>query len=102
MADIYKDIDEVIARQLTGEQSTEDEMLISQWLATDEANVQYYTQLQRLWNVAPSLQPPLGQSIDTEAALRKVKMVSPRLRPSLLRSDCHCGMLWLLRLLYAC
>lgn len=73
MAEFYNDIDEVIARQLSGEQSAEDEALIAQWLATDEANAQYYTQLRRLWSVAPSVQPPLDQSIDTEAALQKVK-----------------------------
>jgi transmembrane sensor len=73
MVELYNDIDEVIARQLSGEQSAEDEALIARWLAADEANAQYYRQLKRLWSVAPSVLPPLDQSIDTEAALRKVK-----------------------------
>jgi transmembrane sensor len=73
MTDNYNNIDELIARCLTGEQSSADESVLNNWLSESPDNAAYFRQIQRLWALPPVAQYPESTSIDTEAALRKVK-----------------------------
>lgn len=67
------DIDDLLAKQLAGENSPDEAAAVQTWLAESPDNQRYFAGLQQLWDDAPSAaaQPP--RAVDTEAALQKVK-----------------------------
>ena len=67
------DIDDLLAKQLAGENSPDEAAAVQAWLAQSPDNQRYFAGLQQLWDDAPkaAAQPP--RAVDTEAALQKVK-----------------------------
>jgi len=78
MPDNYSDIDELLAKRLAGETAPEEEQTIDRWLAAAAENRQYFEGLQRLWQQAAQARTLVPQSVDVEAALRKVKAAFPQ------------------------
>lgn len=78
-----EDIDDLLAKQLAGENSPEEAATVQAWLAESPENQQYFAGLQQLWNDVPSAATPPPRAVDTEAALLRVKdqlRVQPRAR----------------------
>lgn len=70
MAQRYTDIDELLARILSGEAAEGDSAQLDAWLAASDDNRRYFESLQRIWANA---QPPAAAQFDPEKALQKVK-----------------------------
>ena len=66
-------IDELLAKHLAGECSPEEEEAIGRWLAETPAHQKYLTDLHWLWERSPAGFAPAPRTVDTEAALRRVK-----------------------------
>lgn len=67
------DIDDLLAKQLAGENSPDETATVQAWLAESPENQQYFAGLQQLWDDAPSAATPPPRAVDTEAALLRVK-----------------------------
>ncbi len=67
------DIDELIAKHLTGEILTEEQTRLENWLAQSEKNRQYYRQMEQLWQKSLLGKMPFPRSLDVEAALASTK-----------------------------
>lgn len=67
------DMDEIIAKRLTGEISEAENAWLEQWLAQSAVNRRYFEQMQGLWQRSGSGQYTLSRPIDVEAALAKTK-----------------------------
>ena len=67
------DIDDLLAKQLAGENSPDEAAAVQAWLTQSPDNQHYFAGLQQLWDDVPSAaaQPP--RAVDTEAALLRVK-----------------------------
>lgn len=66
-------IDELLAKHLAGETSSEEESTLQQWLGEAPENRQYMSDLQWLWEQSPEGRPAPSRDVDTEAALSRVK-----------------------------
>ena len=72
--DIFDEkIDELLAKQLAGECSREEEQTLEQWLAESPEHRKHLEELQWLWERSSKAQPPAPRPVDTEAALTRVK-----------------------------
>jgi len=69
----FENIDELIAKRLTGEIGDAEQVILMQWLQTSEVNQQYYDQMQQLWQKSVSAQTVLEKNPDIEAALNRTK-----------------------------
>lgn len=67
------DIDEIIAKRLTGEISEAESAWLEQWLSQSTVNRRYFEQMQGLWQQSGAGRPALSHPIDVEAALAKTK-----------------------------
>lgn len=68
-----EDIDDLLAKQLAGENSPDEAAAVQAWLTQSPDNQQYFAGLQQLWDDAPSAAAPPPRAVDTEAALLRVK-----------------------------
>ena len=73
MAEFYKDIDVLLAKQLAGEANADELKVVESWLAESSENRAYFDGLKRLWQEAPQVRTGPEWEVDTEAALKKVK-----------------------------
>lgn len=73
MQENYTDMDDLLAKQLAGENSPDETARVQAWLAESSANKRYFAGLQQLWDDVPSAIPVWSRAVDTEAALQKVK-----------------------------
>lgn len=67
------DIDERIAKYLSGESTAEEQVWLEQWLSSTVENRRYFEQLQRLWQMAEGARPALPRILDVARALEKTK-----------------------------
>lgn len=67
------DIDERIARHLSGEITLEEQLLLEKWLAESSDNLRYFKQMNQLWKQSELEKMPLARPIDVESALAKTK-----------------------------
>jgi ferric-dicitrate binding protein FerR (iron transport regulator) len=67
------DIDERIAKHLTGELSEAEQALLEKWVAASEENQQYFQQMERLWQHSILGRQGLSKEVDVEAALKRTK-----------------------------
>ena len=70
------EIDDLIAKVLTDEATTEDKQELSQWLDDSPENRQYFDDLKRLWSKSADALPPEysgSMAVDTNAAWSKVQ-----------------------------
>jgi transmembrane sensor len=73
MNDLYANIDELLAKNLAGESSPEEDSVIRGWLQSAPDNEQYFGELQRLWRQIPGGRPTPARAVNTETALLRVK-----------------------------
>lgn len=69
----FENIDELIAKRLTGEINDDEQAILIQWLQTSEANQLYFDQMQQLWQKSVIAQAVLDDAPDVEAALNRTK-----------------------------
>jgi len=74
MNHLYEHIEELIAKFLAGEATPEEAVLLQSWRAESDENQHYFEDLQQLWAQAPQARQQPPRSVDTEAALLKVKV----------------------------
>ncbi len=67
------DIDERIAKHLTGEMAAEEQAWLEKWLAESPDNRQYFNQMQQLWQKSDLGKRNLQRPLDVEAALLRTK-----------------------------
>lgn len=67
------DIDERIAKHLTGEITPEEQAGLEKWLGESSENGRYFEQMRRLWQQSDLAKPELAREIDVEAALQRTK-----------------------------
>ncbi|MBC7776559.1 MAG: FecR domain-containing protein [Phycisphaerae bacterium] len=67
------DIDELIAKHLTGEMAAEEQALLEKWLVESPDNRQYFDQMQRLWQKSDLGKRALSKPLDVEDALLRTK-----------------------------
>ncbi len=73
MPDLNAEIDELLAKLLAGEASTEETSEVEDWLDDSAANRRYFADLKSIWQHAGAVQITPAYPIDTEAALLKIK-----------------------------
>ena len=73
MAQFDKNIDALLAKHLAGECSPEEENTVRLWLAAAPENKRQLADLVWLWERAPNGLPRPPRTVDTEAALQRVK-----------------------------
>jgi transmembrane sensor len=73
MHDLYANIDELLAKNLAGESTPEEDTVIRGWLQSTPDNTQYFDELRRLWRQIPESRSAPVRVVDTEAALLRVK-----------------------------
>lgn len=73
MEESYQHIEEIIAKSLAGESSADEQALLDSWRSESDENRRYFDDLKRVWAAAGAAKTPAGRTIDTEAALLKVK-----------------------------
>lgn len=73
MKENYTNIDELLAKRLTGEATTSEEETVDAWLQESADNRRYFESLQRLWTQAPLSRAATLRPVDTESALQKVR-----------------------------
>jgi transmembrane sensor len=71
--DHISDIDELIAKHLTGEIAVEEQAWLEKWLAESADNQLYFNQMQRLWQKSELGKLTLPRPLDVEAALSRTK-----------------------------
>lgn len=83
------DIDERIAKHLTGELSEAEQAWLEKWLAASEENQLYFHQMQQLWQRSELGKQALNKPIDLERALQqtKAKIHAPPVKAKVLRME---------------
>lgn len=72
--DIFDEkIDELLAKHLAGECSPEEEEAFGRWLSESPDHREYFEGLQWLWEHSPEGLTPPTRTVDTDAALQRVK-----------------------------
>lgn len=71
--DHISDIDELIAKHLTGEIALEEQAWLEKWLAESADNQLYFNQMQRLWSTSSLGKVSLPKPLDVERALARTK-----------------------------
>lgn len=69
----FSDIDELIAKHLTGELAAAEHARLEEWLAESEENRQYFRQMEQLWQKSVLGKQNLPHNLDVEAALARTK-----------------------------
>jgi len=77
--------DTLIARYLAGEATPEETAALLAWADESPENRRYLADLQALWQQTPALRPTPARTIDTEAALLRVKNRLQQNRPRMVR-----------------
>ncbi|MBL7828858.1 MAG: FecR domain-containing protein [Saprospiraceae bacterium] len=68
------DIDEIIAKRLTGEINPEENKWLEEWLNLSNANRLYLQQMEGVWSQSAAAQTTLTKPLDVEAALHQTKL----------------------------
>ncbi|HRI62022.1 MAG TPA: FecR domain-containing protein, partial [Saprospiraceae bacterium] len=74
MENFDEHIDAYIARHLAGETTPAEEAILQVWMAKSPENRRYFADLQAIWEKSPAMRPAASRTVDTEAALEKVKI----------------------------
>jgi ferric-dicitrate binding protein FerR (iron transport regulator) len=67
------DIDELIAKHLTGEISAKEQIHLEKWKAASQDNELYFKQMQQIWQQSEAGKTQLTKALDIETALAKTK-----------------------------
>ena len=67
------DIDEIIAKHLTGEIAASEQAWLEKWLVESPDNLLYFKQMQQLWQKADIGKHALPRALDVEAALLRTQ-----------------------------
>jgi transmembrane sensor len=93
MENFDEHIDALIARHLASETPSDEDVALRTWVEKSPENRRYFADLQAIWKNAPAGRPAPPRTVDTEAALGKVKSQlrgGSQLRSLVLRT----GYLW--------
>lgn len=81
MPDLNAEIDDLLAKLIAGEASTEEAGEVEDWLDESADNRRYFAALQNIWQHAETANVKTAYPIDTEAALQKIKSKIEKRQP---------------------
>jgi len=74
MEETYEHIEDIIAKYFAGETDADEQSRLQHWKSESDENRQYFDKLQQVWDAAAQVKPHAARRIDTETALKRVKM----------------------------